>query len=961
MIVSYYYKRCPSSNVQYLIFKLNDEVRFSNDKKIIFFISLLLIIGALGYVTYGQKEVFQTVPWTDSMKFNNVSEVKMDQDNHFYLVDQSLKRLTKIDADETYQFHINMNDRERRDSLFLAKDVVIDENGYIYILNLVLGSQGIFLEAEEIVQYSPQGKFKQVIYENKYDLSEKVTRPGRLHELNYHQGFLYFYEMNENDIVEEQDIVLHKLDKDSGNIEEVLQITLPEETFISSITGIELGRIYYTTKRAEIYHIDTEGKSNLLYSSSSSGLDESYPVSLGNDFLQNVYFIDIGREEINRLDSPLQGHQTVDQIVTNSDLKEQGYDFPLKSTKSIQVNQDDSILIGVKNYIVHLDPQNGEIFQAISEAKYKTTDILFRLLIWLMALLIILLFLYTIKLLYFDIMRHRTSIILKQIMIFIPVIVMSLVLVSGVVYYHFINEFDLEVKNKLKLLAHSGAEIVDKERMERINKPEDFMNDDYRYIDERNHNMLKGNKDLDADALYSVIYSVDDNKQVHILMLYNTSSGTYFPTDYIKDDYDLVIDEGHIITRESQEVTGEWLYALGPIYNAEGKLIGMQEVGMTLHNFNESKNQIFRNVGQVILILIPIIALIFLFMTYYMLSSIRKLRKSVIEIAKGNWDTTVEIDTGDEVAELGNQFNVMAKQIGKYVLEMKQISQSYYRFVPEQFLNYLGKNGILEVRLGDQIEEEMVVLVSNIRSFNSISKEMTPKGSFDYINSFYEVVGPIIRQHDGMINTYLSAGIMALFPKKPEHALKNAIEMRRTLRNLNEAQVDKGNVAKTEMDIGIGIHKGRLMLGIVGEKERMEGNVISDDVNISILLEKHTETVGASILVSEVVYETIPSFERFQHRCLGLVQFPEIKEPITLYDVFEGDPEPLRKNKGVTKEWFEKGVKYYQEGRFFDARTAFLEVIKKNEMDQAAKLYFALSDEYFQRGASTEWNGTLEL
>jgi TolA-binding protein len=65
--------------------------------------------------------------------------------------------------------------------------------------------------------------------------------------------------------------------------------------------------------------------------------------------------------------------------------------------------------------------------------------------------------------------------------------------------------------------------------------------------------------------------------------------------------------------------------------------------------------------------------------------------------------------------------------------------------------------------------------------------------------------------------------------------------------------------------------------------------------------------------------------------------------------------------KEKTKALFEQAVMLYQVGRFYDAREAFVQVIKVNRQDKAAKLYFYLCDEYFQNGTTEEWNGTLSV
>jgi adenylate cyclase len=86
-----------------------------------------------------------------------------------------------------------------------------------------------------------------------------------------------------------------------------------------------------------------------------------------------------------------------------------------------------------------------------------------------------------------------------------------------------------------------------------------------------------------------------------------------------------------------------------------------------------------------------------------------------------------------------------------------------------------------------------------------------------------------------------------------------------------------------------------------------------------------------------------------------------MSEPVHLYDVYQGDPDTIRLLKDRTKALFEEAVMLYQVGRFYDAREAFLMVIKQNRQDKAAQLYFYLCDEYFQNGTTKDWNGTLSV
>ena len=106
--------------------------------------------------------------------------------------------------------------------------------------------------------------------------------------------------------------------------------------------------------------------------------------------------------------------------------------------------------------------------------------------------------------------------------------------------------------------------------------------------------------------------------------------------------------------------------------------------------------------------------------------------------------------------------------------------------MPHDFLRFLGKGSIIEVKLGDQVQKEMTVLFSDIRSFTTLSEYMTPEENFKFLNSYLNRIGPEIRSHNGFIDKYIGDAIMALFPERPDDAVRAAVAMREKLREYND-------------------------------------------------------------------------------------------------------------------------------------------------------------------------------
>ncbi|MCB1325605.1 MAG: hypothetical protein KDK35_10280 [Leptospiraceae bacterium] len=213
---------------------------------------------------------------------------------------------------------------------------------------------------------------------------------------------------------------------------------------------------------------------------------------------------------------------------------------------------------------------------------------------------------------------------------------------------------------------------------------------------------------------------------------------------------------------------------------------------------------------------------------------------------------------------LVRRFFLAQTRLAERATELQRLNIAYERFVPRDFMRELGKESILDVALGDQSEKMMTILFADIRDFTSISENMNPRENFAFINAYLGAVSPIIRRHGGFIDKYIGDAIMALFPAHPDAALECAREMLQVVSQLN-----RSGVLKESVRIGIGIHTGTLMLGTVGETERMEGTVISDSVNLAARLESLTRSLPADILISEATLSLLRQPGRFATQSFG--------------------------------------------------------------------------------------------
>jgi len=287
--------------------------------------------------------------------------------------------------------------------------------------------------------------------------------------------------------------------------------------------------------------------------------------------------------------------------------------------------------------------------------------------------------------------------------------------------------------------------------------------------------------------------------------------------------------------------------------------------------------------------------------------------------------------------------------------KLAKVNAAMMRFVPYEFIHSLGRKHVEDIQLGDSVEKESVtVLFCDIRSYTTMAEQMTLQENFQFLNQYLGQVGPVIKTHGGFVNQYFGDGIMAIFLNSADEAISAAMDIHK---KINHHNANRQKVAQAPIRIGIGIHTGPLMMGIIGDHLRVEAGVVSDTVNTTARMEGLTKHYGNYTLVSEYTLLAMKSPLQYQYRFLGRVQVKGRQEPIGVYDFFEGDPAFSIKAKQVSLTFFEKGLKHYYYRDFHQAIQCFETVIDQHPEDLAAQRYHYACLQYLQEGIREDWQG----
>lgn len=383
-----------------------------------------------------------------------------------------------------------------------------------------------------------------------------------------------------------------------------------------------------------------------------------------------------------------------------------------------------------------------------------------------------------------------------------------------------------------------------------------------------------------------------------------------------------------------------------PIVNKEGKVsafvgVDFNESDMT----QETKNLIGRAAVFLAAVMLGCFCVMLLIVQFSILQPIYRLKEHARQVSEGRFDTKLEVRGHDELSEISDVFNRMSQSIAGHIQEMQTLNDAYYKYVPSKILTLLGKNNIVDIKLGNEVNTMLTVFSMQLADFDRRIRKKSAREMLSSINQVLHVSVPVVVDREGMVEGFQNAGFTALFDNGCEAALLSAITICRKLNHMVLLKQLEKNRA------GIGIAYGGVTLGIVGQEKRMAAITVSQYRDTACWLQSIAEKFQAHILITGKTADNIPDFfDTYHVRTLGFLYNTYTGYTDRIYDVYDGDSKEEVELKDATKELFEEGVNLYCIKDFVAARRKFIAVLKRFRKDKAAKEYLYLCDQYSMRG-----------
>ncbi|HXX47693.1 MAG TPA: adenylate/guanylate cyclase domain-containing protein [Myxococcota bacterium] len=213
-------------------------------------------------------------------------------------------------------------------------------------------------------------------------------------------------------------------------------------------------------------------------------------------------------------------------------------------------------------------------------------------------------------------------------------------------------------------------------------------------------------------------------------------------------------------------------------------------------------------------------------------------------------------------------------------VELERLEHAFARFAPMELVERVIARGV--PTSGER--KEVTVLFADLVGFTPLSQSVEPSTLVRILNGYFERMSRAITAHQGHISTLIGDGILALFgaleanPWQTNDAVQAALGMRAELAAYNEELAASG---LPKLALGVGVHRGWGIAGLVGSSELMQFTVVGNVVSVAARVQGLTREHGVDVLVTAAAQQALDP--RFVLRALPPAELKGIAEPVSTF------------------------------------------------------------------------------
>ncbi|MBQ3076565.1 MAG: HAMP domain-containing protein [Clostridia bacterium] len=316
--------------------------------------------------------------------------------------------------------------------------------------------------------------------------------------------------------------------------------------------------------------------------------------------------------------------------------------------------------------------------------------------------------------------------------------------------------------------------------------------------------------------------------------------------------------------------------------------------------------------------------------------SLRRVTRGMTAIQNGAYVEVVDLG-GDEVSAMADSLNTMARSLRDADAQELRRGDVYARFLPGRITDLLEVPSVESIDKQTFASREMTTMHVSF-TFDEQVYESRSKELFDNINEVTERAAGIISAQGGMILSFAHNGFDALFDPDSSAPVSAAVAIRQEIIAVNR---ERSRRQLSPVTLHITLDSGEVLLGVVGDEKRMQATAISSSFNTARMLDALFNRFEANILCTERIEHWT---EGYGSRYIGKTH--DGSQLIRVYEIYDGDPYTVRQGKAESDKAFSEGVYTLYSGDYAAAKRIFMEIVRRNSGDGAARHYLYLADRF---------------
>lgn len=519
-------------------------------------IGILLIFIATGFFFYFNSQWIFKNP-NEIIELNSVVKADSDDEMNLYVLNESGSKLIKVDNDDRIVFS------ESLEKYGTAKDIIVIGES-IFIRTVDTEESGYRVTGDRIIEYSTNGKYLTTVYENVYDTPQVVTDILGLFSVD--NRFMYARSYNDNFTLydkESEPVSTYKLDECNK--------------ILNSIAVSKDGKdVYYCRLNGKIYKYVNGVYDLLLYDAQDAG-ELSIPRSLTIDEAGNLYFSDIARREVFRLNES-GDVELVQEYEEDTDFYEKDICYYVEANNGLKSGSE---------YVVKIYEE--EEVRYVWQMSYIANIKLLCVLGWICVVADAIIALYLLVKIFF-LVKNRMSKYGKIALVAMGVVVAIALVFVGIVMPPFKEQLINQMFNQAQVLSESAVYVLDKAALKNIDSPDDYDGIAYAKVRETMNELFLNGSESTSD-FYVQLYTVQQENIITVTYCIQEDTGAVYPYDWEfegSDEQEILNSKQGKTYSSTKSSEGSYLFVLNPILDDEGNAIGLIEVGTSLKSFQSA-------------------------------------------------------------------------------------------------------------------------------------------------------------------------------------------------------------------------------------------------------------------------------------------------------------------------------------------------------------------------------------